>query len=57
MTGSSYTDTANLTQAVPYYYVVRAVETSSTATIEDTNTVQKSAAATGAITPAREPWL
>jgi MYXO-CTERM domain-containing protein len=50
VTGTSFADDLNLTHATPYYYVVRATET-STATIEETNTVQQSAIPTGAISP------
>ncbi|WP_233261949.1 S8 family serine peptidase [Vitiosangium sp. GDMCC 1.1324] len=50
VTGTSFADDANLSNGTPYYYVVRATEVSS-ATIEDTNTVEKAAAPTGVITP------
>ncbi|AKJ02001.1 S8 family serine peptidase [Archangium gephyra] len=50
VTGTSFADDLNLTHNTPYYYVVRATETSS-ATIEETNTVQQAATPTGAISP------
>ncbi|WP_233262159.1 S8 family serine peptidase [Vitiosangium sp. GDMCC 1.1324] len=50
VTGTSYLDDANLADGTPYYYVVRATEVSS-ATLEDTNTVEKAATPTGTITP------
>ncbi|ADO74184.1 S8 family serine peptidase [Stigmatella aurantiaca] len=52
VTGTSFSDTANLSQGTTYYYVVRAVESGVAATpVEETNTVEKSAAPTGVITP------
>ncbi|WPB74180.1 S8 family serine peptidase [Archangium violaceum] len=50
VTGTSFADDLNLVHTTPYYYVVRATETSS-ATLEDTNTVQQAAMPTGAVTP------
>ncbi|WP_224361636.1 S8 family serine peptidase [Hyalangium versicolor] len=50
ITGTTFNDDLNLTQSTTYYYVVRATETSSAA-VEETNTVQKSAAPTGAVSP------
>jgi MYXO-CTERM domain-containing protein len=50
ISGTTFSDNLNLTNASTYYYVVRATETSNAAN-EDTNTVEKSAAPTGAITP------
>ncbi|MFL5356157.1 S8 family serine peptidase [Archangium sp.] len=50
VTGTSFSDDQNLASGSTYYYVVRATET-STATLEEANTVEKSSAATGAISP------
>jgi MYXO-CTERM domain-containing protein len=50
ISGSSFADDLNLTNGTRYYYVVRATETSN-ASNEDTNTVEKSAMPTGAVTP------
>ncbi|WP_375772100.1 S8 family serine peptidase [Archangium gephyra] len=50
VTGTAFADDLNLTHGTPYYYVVRATET-STATFEETNTVQLGATPTGAVTP------
>ncbi|WP_233261948.1 S8 family serine peptidase [Vitiosangium sp. GDMCC 1.1324] len=50
VTGTSFADDANLSNGTPYYYVVRATEVSS-ASNEDTNTVEKAATPTGVITP------
>ncbi len=48
VTGTSFADDLNLTHGTPYYYVVRATET-STATFEETNAVQLVATPTGAV--------
>ncbi len=50
LTDTSFSDDLNLANGTPYYYVVRATETSN-AVIEDPNTVQKSVAPTGAVSP------
>ncbi|HYH99699.1 S8 family serine peptidase [Hyalangium sp.] len=50
ITGTSFADDLNLTTGTRYYYVVRATE-QSTASNEDSNTVEKSAVPTGAVTP------
>lgn len=50
VTGTSFSDDQNLASGTAYYYVVRATET-STATLEEANTVQKSSAPTGVVTP------
>jgi len=50
VTGTSFSDDLNLTNGARYYYVVRATEVSS-ATLEDTNAVEKAATPTGVITP------
>jgi len=50
VSGTTYSDTANLSQGQAAYYVVRATEVSS-GTNEDTNAVEKSAAPTGTVTP------
>jgi hypothetical protein len=49
-TGTSFADDLNLATGTPYYYVVRATET-GTATVEETNTVQKLAIPTGPPAP------
>ncbi|WP_233166161.1 S8 family serine peptidase [Archangium sp. Cb G35] len=50
VTGTTFSDDLNLTHGTPYYYVVRATET-STATFEETNTAQLGASPTGAVSP------
>ncbi|MFL5343349.1 MAG: S8 family serine peptidase [Hyalangium sp.] len=50
LTSTSFADDLNLSNGTPYYYVVRATETSN-AVNEDSNTTQKSAVPTGVITP------
>jgi|GEM_PF-496128 len=47
VSATSFSDDANLTNGTAYHYVVRATETSA-ATLEDTNTVQRSVTSTGA---------
>jgi uncharacterized protein (TIGR03382 family) len=52
VTGTSFSDILNLAQGTTYYYVVRAAESGIAPTpVEEQNTVQKSAAPTGVITP------
>ncbi|MFE8599426.1 S8 family serine peptidase [Archangium violaceum] len=51
VTGTSFSDDLNLTNGSRYYYVVRATEVSS-ATLEESNTVEKASVPTGIITPA-----
>ncbi|SET30373.1 S8 family serine peptidase [Stigmatella erecta] len=52
VTGTSFSDILNLTQGTTYHYVVRAAESGIAPTpVEEQNTVQKSAAPTGVITP------
>ena len=48
--GTSFSDNLNLVSGTTYYYVVRATET-STATVEETNTVRRSSAPSGAVSP------
>ncbi|MFY0522257.1 S8 family serine peptidase [Archangium gephyra] len=50
VSGTSFSDDLNLANGARYYYVVRATEVSS-ATLEETNAVEKAAAPTGVITP------
>jgi MYXO-CTERM domain-containing protein len=50
LTGTSFADDLNLVSGTRYYYVVRATETAA-ATVEETNTVQRSAAPTSAAMP------
>ncbi|WNG38694.1 S8 family serine peptidase [Archangium violaceum] len=50
VTGTTFADDRNLASGTAYYYVVRATETSS-ATIEDANTVKQSTVPTGVISP------
>jgi uncharacterized protein (TIGR03382 family) len=50
LSGTSFADDLNLASGTRYYYVVRATETSA-ATVEETNTVEKSATPTGAAIP------
>jgi uncharacterized protein (TIGR03382 family) len=47
LTGTSFADDLNLVSGTRYYYVVRATETAA-ATVEETNTVQRSTIPTGA---------
>jgi len=49
-TGTSFADDLNLSTGIPYYYVVRATETGA-ATVEETNTVQRSVIPTGLPAP------
>ncbi|WP_225413269.1 S8 family serine peptidase [Stigmatella hybrida] len=51
VTGTSFSDTLNLTSGTVYHYVVRATETSASGAVEETNTVTKSSVTTGAVTP------
>ncbi|QRO02839.1 S8 family serine peptidase [Archangium violaceum] len=48
LTGTTFSDDLNLSSGGTYYYVVRATET-STATLQETNLVQKSARPTGPV--------
>ncbi len=50
LTGTSFADDLNLTSGTRYYYVVRATETAD-ATVEETNTVERSATPTGSVAP------
>ncbi|XXF74955.1 S8 family serine peptidase [Myxococcaceae bacterium GXIMD 01537] len=50
ISATTFSDDLNLTSGTAYHYIVRATETSN-ATLEETNTVQKTAAPTGAVTP------
>ncbi|HVE83670.1 MAG TPA: S8 family serine peptidase, partial [Myxococcales bacterium] len=52
VTGTSFTDTANLTSGTQYFYVVRAAETVGGVPTEETNTVERSTRPTGPITTA-----
>ncbi len=48
--GTGFTDNVSLAHGTPYYYVVRATETSN-ATLQEANTVERSSVPTGAMTP------
>jgi hypothetical protein len=50
LSGSSFADNLNVTSGTRYYYVVRATETGA-ATVEETNTTERSAMASGPVTP------
>ena len=52
VTGTTFSDAANLIFPNRYYYVVRAVESAGSSLNEDTNTIESSAQPTGAVTPA-----